>query len=65
MIVLSFSMQVKDIIQSGKCHVLHFIVQEKNILEHTNARCHVFYILICKRKIFLSILTSSVLCVHF
>ena len=28
-------------------------------------KCHVFYILVCKRKIFLSILMVGVICVHF
>jgi hypothetical protein len=39
-------------------------MEGEDILEHTNGKFHGVYILLCKRKIFLSILMSSVICVH-
>ena len=42
--------------------VLCFIMQGEDMIEHTNDKCRV---LVCKRKIFLSILISSVICVHY
>ena len=45
-----------------KMMVLCFIMQGKDVIER---KCHVFYILVCTRKIFLSILMPSVICVHF
>jgi hypothetical protein len=37
----------------------------EDIFENTNGKCHVFTFLVCKRKIFLSIVMASVICVHF
>jgi hypothetical protein len=37
----------------------------EDVLEHTNDKCHVFYIVVCKRKISLSILMASIICLHF
>ena len=45
--------------------VLHSSMKREDIIEHTNGKCHVFAFLVCKRKIFLSILMSGVICVHF
>ena len=36
-----------------------------SIFECTNDKCHVFTVLVCKRKIFLSMLMASVIRVHF
>ena len=45
--------------------VLHFSMRGEDILDRTNGKCHVFTFLVCKRKIFLSILMASIICVHF
>jgi hypothetical protein len=39
-------------------------MQEEDIFESTNGKCHILKILVCKKKIFLSILMASVICVH-
>jgi hypothetical protein len=45
--------------------VWRFSVQGEDSFEHDNGKCHVFYILVCKRKVFMSILMPSVIGVHF
>ena len=40
-------------------------MQGEDILENANGKCHVFTFLVRKRKIFLSIVMASVICVHF
>ena len=45
--------------------VLRSSIHWADIIVHTNGKCHVFTFLVCKRKIFLSILMLSVICVHF
>ena len=46
--------------------VWHFSMQGEDVIEHTNDKPHVFYILVCK-EIFLSLLSfvPSIICVHF
>ena len=44
--------------------VLCFSMQEEIIIEHTNAKCHVWYILVWKHKILLSTLMPSVVYLH-
>ena len=46
MIVLRFNMQGEDGIEHGKCHMFTFSMQEKDSLEHTNAKCHFLHILV-------------------
>ena len=38
---------------------------KEDIIEHTDGNRHVFTNLVCKRKIFLSTLIPSAICVHF
>jgi hypothetical protein len=45
--------------------VLRFKMQREDIFEHTNDKCHVFHILVCKRKTCLSTVMANVICVHF
>ena len=45
--------------------ILCFSIQGEDILEHANDKCHVFTFFVCKRKMFLSILMPSVICLHF
>ena len=42
-----------------------YSMQEEVIIEHTNGKCDMFTFKICKGKIFLIILMSCVMCVHF
>jgi hypothetical protein len=42
--------------------VLRFGMQGEDIVEHTIGKCHV-YVLVCKRKLFLNILMSRVICI--
>lgn len=42
-----------------------FSMQGEDVCERTNGKRHVFYILVCMRKLFLSILMPCVICVHF
>ena len=45
--------------------MLHFGMQGEDFFELTNDKCHVFYILVCKRNILLSVLMASVIFVKF
>ena len=45
--------------------VLRFSMQGECVIEHSDGKCHAIYILVCKRRIFLSIRMSSVTCVQF
>jgi hypothetical protein len=45
--------------------VLHFSMQGEDSIEHTSGKRHLYTFLVCKRKIFLSILMPNVICVHF
>ena len=45
--------------------VLRFSVQRKDIFDCTIGKYQVFTFLVCKRKIFLSILMATIICVHF
>ena len=47
--------------------VMHFSIQGKGIIEQTNGPWQVpcVYILVSNRKVFLSILMPSVICVRF
>ena len=44
--------------------VMHFDMQGEDIIKHTNSNVSCVYILVCKRKIFFSILMPSIICVH-
>ena len=44
---------------------MRFRMQREDILKHTNGKCRVVYVLVCKRKIFLSLRMSSAFCVRF
>ena len=45
--------------------ILHFDMERKNVFESANDKCDVFYMLVCKRKILLSILMACIICVYF
>ena len=47
-----------------KMRVMQFSMQGEDILKLNNDKCLCSH-LVCKRKIFLSILNPSVICVHF
>ena len=40
-------------------------MQGVDIIEHTNGKYYVFYILVCKGKTFLRMLMPSDICAHF
>ena len=46
MIVLHSSMQVEETTTNGKYKVLHFGMQEEDMLEHTHAKCYLCTLLV-------------------
>jgi hypothetical protein len=46
MIVLHSSMPVEETTTNGKCQVLHFDMQEENMIEHTHAKCYLCTLLV-------------------